>query len=84
LAYRVILDEQVRAQLRDAPPQLQGYIDGIVAFLRVDPTAASVAFPVIVGENYRTIVFAGGRGFLDYHVLEARQVVVIVNVSWLE
>jgi hypothetical protein len=66
LAYRVILDEQVRIQLRDAPAQLQGYIDGIVAFLRTNPSTASVAFPVIAGESYHTIVFADGRGFLDY------------------
>jgi hypothetical protein len=72
LAYRVILDEQVRAQLRDAPAQLQGYIDGIVAF------------PVIAGESYTTIVFADGRGFLDYRVFEERQVVVVVNLAWLE
>jgi hypothetical protein len=84
LAYRVILDKQVRAQLRDAPAQLQGYIDGIVAFLRTDPNAASVAFPVIPGESYRTIVFADGRGFLDYRVFEERQVVVVVNLAWLE
>jgi hypothetical protein len=84
LAYRVILDEQVRAQLRDAPAQLQGYIDGIIAFLRTDPSTASVAFPVIAGEHYRTIVFADGRGFLDYRVFEDRQVVVVVNLAWLE
>jgi hypothetical protein len=82
LAYRVLLDEQVRVQLRDAPPQLQGYIDGIVAFLRTDPNSASVAFPVIAGEHYNTIVFADGRGFLDYHVFERRRVVVVVDLAW--
>jgi hypothetical protein len=82
LVYRVILDEHVRAQLRDAPAQLQGYIDGIIAFLRTDPSTASVAFPVIAGEHYRTIVFADGRGFLDYRVFEDRQVVVVVNLCY--
>jgi hypothetical protein len=66
LAYQVLLDEQVRAQLRDSPTQLQGYIAGVIAFLRVDPNAASVAFNVIAGERYRTIVFPDNRGFLDY------------------
>jgi hypothetical protein len=83
LAYRVVLDEPVRAQLRDAPAQLQGYIDGIVAFLRADPTGASVVFPVIATEDYRTIVVADGRGFLYYRVFEDRQLVVIVHLTWL-
>jgi hypothetical protein len=38
---------------------------------------------VIAGERYRTIVFADGRGFLDYRVIEDRQVVVIVDLTWL-
>lgn len=83
MAYRVLLADQVRAQLRDAPAQLQGYLDGIVAFLRVDPTSASAAFPVIRGEDYRTIVFADGRGFLDYEVFEDLRVVVIDKLTWL-
>jgi hypothetical protein len=52
--------------------------------LRVDPSAASVAFPVIVGEDYRTIVFADGRGFLDFEVFEDRKLVVIDELTWLE
>ena len=83
MAYRVLLTEQVRAQLRDAPAQLQGYIDGIVAFLRVDPTSASAAFPVIRGPDYRTIVFADGQGFLDYEVFEDQGMVVLDRLTWL-
>jgi hypothetical protein len=84
LVYRVRLAERVRVQLRDAPPQLQGFVAGIIAFLRVDPSGASVAFPVIVGEDYRTIVFADGHGFLDYAVFEDQQLVVIDELTWLE
>jgi hypothetical protein len=79
----VLLTEQVRAQLRDAPPRLQGYIDGIVAFLRVDPTSASAAFPVIRGSDYSTIVFADGQGFLDFDVFEDQGVVVLDRLTWL-
>jgi hypothetical protein len=84
LAYQVRLAQSVRLQLRDAPAQLQGYLDGVIAFLRVDPTAASVAFPVIAGDRFRTIVFADGRAFLDYQVFEDSQVVLIVDLTWLE
>lgn len=79
----MLLTEQVRAQLRDAPPPLQGYIDGLVAFLRVDPTSASAAFPVIRGHLYRTIVFADGQGFLDFEVFEDQGVVVLDRLTWL-
>jgi hypothetical protein len=42
-----------------------------------------VIFPVIATEDYRTIVFSGGRGFLCYRVFEDRQLVVIVHPTWL-
>lgn len=50
----------------------------------MDPSAAGVAFPVIVGEDYRTTVFADGRGFLDFEVFEDRELVVIDELTWLE
>jgi hypothetical protein len=34
----------VRQQLRDAPPFLVGYVAGIIAVLRVDPTQARWSF----------------------------------------
>jgi hypothetical protein len=84
LVYRVRLAERVRLQLREAPPQLQGFVAGIIAFLQVDPSAASVAFPIIVREDYRTIVFGNGRGFLDYEVFQDQQLVVIDELTWVE
>jgi hypothetical protein len=47
-------------------------VDGVVAFLRIDPGAASVGF-----------IFAEGRGFLDYHVFEEQRVVLLVDLIWL-
>jgi hypothetical protein len=44
-------------QLRDAPLQLQGYVAGIVAFLRADPTAASAVFTAVGGSEYKTVIF---------------------------
>ena len=83
MAYRVRLDPRVQLQLRDAPPQLQGFVAGIIAFLRTDPTSASAAFPVIAHDDFRTIIFANGRGCLDYEVFEDRQLVVIDELTWL-
>jgi hypothetical protein len=62
---------------------LRGYVDGLVAFLRADPAAASVAFLIIGGSEYKTIVFSHGRGFLDYQVFEEQRVVVLVDLVWL-
>jgi hypothetical protein len=83
LTYRVLAGRRVRDQLEDAPPELRGYVDGVVAFLRVDPAAASVAFILVGGSDYKTIVFGEGRGFLDYHVFEEQRVVVLVDLTWL-
>jgi hypothetical protein len=79
----VLAARRVREQLEGAPPELRGYVDGVVAFLRVDPAAASVAFLLIGGSEYKTIVFGEGRGFLDYHVFEEQRVVVLVDLIWL-
>ena len=43
---------------RDAPPQLQGFVAGSIAFLRTDPASATAAFPVIARDEFRTIVEA--------------------------
>jgi hypothetical protein len=48
----------------------------------VDPAAASVAFVLVGGSDYKTIL-AEGRGFLGYHVFEAQRVVVLVDLTWL-
>jgi hypothetical protein len=58
-------------------------VDGIIAMLRVDPAGASVAFMVIGGRDFKTIVFAEGRGFLRYHIFEEQRVVVLVHLTWL-
>jgi hypothetical protein len=83
---RVIVGLRVREQLRNAPPQLQGYVAGVVAFLRADSTAASAAFTVLGGAEHKTVVFsfAGGHGFLDYQVFEEQRVVVLADLIWLE
>lgn len=74
---------RVREQLEGAPPELRGYVDGIVAFLRVDPAAATVAFILLGGSDFKTIVFGVGRGFLRYHIFEEQRVVVLVHLVWL-
>ena len=54
-----------------------------MAFLRTDPASASVAFVLLGGPDYKTIVFAEGPGFLDYHIFEEQRVVVLVDLTWL-
>jgi hypothetical protein len=83
LTYRVLAARRVREQLEGAPPELRGYVDGIVAFLRVDPAAATVAFTLLGGSDFKTIVFGEGRGLLRYHIFEEQRVVVLVHLVWL-
>jgi hypothetical protein len=61
----------------------RGYIDDLVASLRIDPTSAIAAFPVIRGPDFRTIVLAEGQGFLDDEVFEDQGVVVLDRLTWL-
>ena len=83
LAYRVVAARAFREQLWGAPPQLQGYVAGIVAVLRVDPTTASAAFHARAVNDAHVAVFAAGRGFLSYWVLEDDSVVVLLDLTWL-
>jgi hypothetical protein len=83
LTYRVLAARRVREQLEGAPPELRGYVDGIVAVLRVDPGAATVAFSLVGGRDFKTLVFGEGRGFLRYHIFEEQRVVVLVHLTWL-
>jgi hypothetical protein len=82
--YRVVILEAARDQLRDAPPRLLGYVDGILAVVRVDPDTATAAFDMrIVDDEFREAVFAGGRGMLGIWVLKKRQIVAVTHVTWL-
>jgi hypothetical protein len=48
--YRVVILHAAREQLRGAPPLLLGYVDGILAILRVDPeTATAVTHVTWIG-----------------------------------
>ncbi len=82
MAYQVVLARRVGEQLRDAPPELRGYVAGVVALLRTDPSVGTAAFPVVRGLEYHTIVFPDRRGFLDYHVFEDRRMVILVDLAW--
>jgi hypothetical protein len=79
----VLAARKVREQLEGAPPELRGYVDGVVAFLRTDPSEASVAFVLVGGSDYKTIIFGRGRGFLDFHIFEEQRVVVLVDLVWI-
>jgi hypothetical protein len=82
LAYRIVLARRLHEQLRDAPPELRGYVAGVVALLRTDPSVGTAAFPVVRGPDYHTIVFPQRRGFLDYHIVEEQRLVVLVDLTW--
>jgi hypothetical protein len=82
LAYQVLLARRVREQLRDAPAELRGFVAGVVTLLRTDPSVGTAAFRVVRGPEYHTVVFPDGRGFLDYHIVEAQRLVVLVDLTW--
>jgi hypothetical protein len=82
--YRVVISRAARKQFLGAPPLLLGYVDGILAVLRVDPDAATAAFDVRISDDgLREAIFAGGRGFLDFRVLEEEHLIAVLDVTWL-
>ena len=80
--YQVLVTQRVRQQLRDAPPTLVGYVAGIIAVLRVDPTEASMIFRIRrLGDTGWTVTFGASRGSLTYWVVQAEQLVVLLDLT---
>ena len=62
---------------------LQGFVDGIIAVLRVDPTAACMVLQIRqVDDDAWTATFGAGRGFLTYWVIHGQRVVVLLDWAW--
>ena len=81
--YQVLVTQRVRQQLRDAPPTLVGSVAGIIAVLRVDPTEASMIFRIRrLGDTGWTVTFGAARGSLTYWVVQAEQLVVLLDLTW--
>jgi hypothetical protein len=81
--YQVLVTQRVRQQLRDAPPTLVGSVAGIIAVLRVDPTEASMIFRIRrLGDTGWTVTFGAAQGSLTYWVLQAEQLVVLLDLTW--
>ena len=81
--YQVLVTQQVRQRLRGAPPMLVGYVAGIIAVLRVDPTEASMIFRLRrLGDGGWTVTFGTAQGLLTYWVVQAEQLVVLLDLTW--
>jgi hypothetical protein len=62
---RVVILRAARGQLQGAPPILLGYVDGILAVLRVDPYMRTAAFDVrIADDGLREAISQAAAGFL--------------------
>ena len=80
--YQVLVTQRVRQQLRDAPPPLVGSVAGIIAVLRVDPTEASMIFRRRrLDDGGWTVTFGAARGSLTYWVVQAEQLVVLLDLT---
>jgi hypothetical protein len=80
--YQVLVTQRVRQQLRDAPPTLVGSVAGIIAVLRVDPTEASMIFRIRrLGDTGWAVTFGAAQGSLTYWVVQAEQLVVLLDLT---
>jgi hypothetical protein len=81
--YQVLVTQQVQRRLRGAPPLLAGSVAGIIAVLRVDPTEASLIFRRRrLGDGSWTVTVGAARGLLTYWVVQAEQLVVLLDLTW--
>ena len=81
--YHVFLTRRVHQQLRGAPAVLAGWVAGIIAVLRVDPIEPSMIFRRRrLGAAGWTVAFGAAGGLLTYWVLSAKQMVVLVDLTW--
>ena len=80
--YQVLVTQRVRQQLRDAPPTLVGSVAGIIAVLRVNPTEASMIFRRRrLDDGGWTVTFGAAGGSLTYWVVQAEQLVVLLDLT---
>jgi hypothetical protein len=64
-------------------PYWSGYVAGIIAVLRVDPTEASMIFRLRrLGDGGWTVTFGTAQGLLTYWVVQAEQLVVLLDLTW--
>jgi hypothetical protein len=81
--YQVLVTQRVHQRLRGAPPLLVGSVAGIIAVLRVDPTEASMIFRRRrLGDGGWTVTFGAAQGLLTYWVVQAEQLVVLLDLTW--
>jgi hypothetical protein len=80
--YEIVLARRVHSQLEDAPPILRGYVAGMVAVLRVDPTAASGVFHTRrIGDAW-TATFGAGLGASRSTGFCTERIVVLLDLTW--
>ena len=81
--YQVLVAQRLHQRLRGAPPLLAGWVAGIVAVLRVDPTEASMIFRRrrLAGTGWM-VTFGAAGGLLTYWVLEPERIVVLLDLTW--
>ena len=81
--YQVLVTQQARQRLRQAPPLLAGSVAGIIAVLRVDPTEASMIFRRRrLSDAGWAVSFGAAGGLLTYRVLQAERIVVLLDLTW--
>jgi hypothetical protein len=83
LAYRIVTDAQVRAQIRALPASALPEVAEVISVLQLTPWNGSPYNPENPDSPMRQWRFAHGRGFLTYLVLDDQDRVDLLNLIWL-
>jgi hypothetical protein len=78
VAYRIVTDPQVRAQIRALPAKVLHEFADVMGVLELTPWNENKP-----DSPMRQWPLAGGRGFVTYLVLDDQDRVDVLNVTWL-
>ncbi len=82
MAYRIVTDSQVRAQIRALPVEALPLIAEALSVLGLTPWNGRPYRRSDPDGWMRNLDFADARGFITYLVLEDQDRVDVVNVTW--
>jgi hypothetical protein len=82
VAYRIVTDPQVRAQIRALPADVLPAFADLMGLLELTPWAGPPYHQDNPDSPMRQLPLAGGRGFVTYLILDDQDRVDLLDITW--
>jgi hypothetical protein len=82
VAYRIVTDPHVRAQIRALPTEVLPALAELMAVVELVPWSAPPYHEENPDSPMRQLPLAGGRGFVTYMVLDSQDRVDLLDITW--